>query len=1044
MEKNYEKLPKRLLNASLKKMQILLCICLVMTLKIAAQTTGISVSGKVLDGDKKPLTNVSVTLKGTNTGTNTDAEGSFSIKVPNTNSVLVFSFVGYDSKEITVGNSTTINVELATSVNDLNDVVVIGYGTAKRKDLTGSVFSVKANDIVRMPTHNAIEAIQGRVPGIDLTRSSGAAGSGINIRVRGNRTISGNNEPLFIIDGFQVAPNVNKNDYSNNAFADINPNDIESIDVLKDASATAIYGAQGANGVIIITTKKGASGKAKVNYDGFYGINGYAAYPKMRTGEDYIQLRREAYKNTGPTTPPEWTSPADDSKMFTADEWDAIQRNEWVDWYDLLAQVGQQQSHNVSIRAGTDKTKAFLSAGYFKEEGMLRGNIFERFTLRTNIEQTLNSWAKVGLNMQLTLNDNDRRTDPLGLANQTSPIAKAYDDNGNIRLFPVYGDASIISPLADDRGDTVYKNNMVNTRIMGNGFVELKLAKGLIFKSTFGGHIGYRRQGIYQAATSIAQRLTRQTISQQNVGTFRNLNFDNILTYNKEFGDHSLTATAIHSYISEDKEGLDAMGYSQLLSSQYFYNLGASSSATVRPISSLYEGWTNLAFAGRLNYSYKGRYLLALTYRKDGASRLSEGKKWDDFPSISAAWNISDEKFMENVSFIDNLKLRASHGVTGNYGIEPYSTQSTLNAFNTLAFGEIPQTYYYFNQYVGNKNVTWEKSTTTNIGLDFALLKGRLTGSVEVYNTNTDGLLYARQFPRSSGSISNGVMLQIFENIGASNNKGLEFSLNAQVVKNKNFTWTSTATFTHNKEKITKLVDGKNILNGTDPENKSLIIGSPINSFWTFNKLGIWQTDEAAKAATVTFGNTPYRPGDIKVEDLNGDNIIDPNNDRKVIGSAVPKFVLGWQNSVSYKDFDLGVYMFVRYGQMINATFMSRYNPSGMGNGPAEFNYWTPENPSNDFPRPTKGGQFINYAAYQSMTYIDGSFLKLKTMTLGYTLPQAITKKIHAEKIRFYVTANNCFTFSKSHLLRNYDPERGGEQGEPLMRQVIFGLNLGL
>lgn len=1027
MRKRFKTLPKRLLESSFGKMQFFLMLGLMLAFGATAQTNSIKITGKVVDENNAAFASVSVTVKGTNNGTSTKEDGTYNISVPNTNAILVFTYVGYEDLEQKVGTNTTINIALKKSANDLNDVVVIGYGTVKRKDLTGSVFSVKSADITRTPTHNAVEAIQGRVPGVDLTRNSGEAGGGVNIAVRGNRSLLPDaGAPLFIIDGFQGG-----------SISDINPNDIDDITILKDASATAIYGALGANGVFIVTTKKGKSGVPKVSYDGFYGINSHASYPKLLTGDAYIKLRREAYRTAG-----EWNTPADDINIFTADEYDAIQRNEWVDWYKLLVSPGQQQSHNISLRGGNEKTKAFLSAGYFKEQGMFTNDLFERFTLRTNIEQTVNNWVKVGINTQLTFTDKDRRTDALGLVNQTSPIAKAYDDNGMINQFPVYGNASAISPLADERGDTVYKNNTVGTRILANGFVELKLAKGLTFKSTFGTALGSSRLGIYQAATSVAQRNTRQTTTQQTTGMSKNFNFDNILTYTKNIGDHAITATGIHSYISSEEEGLEAIGYNQLIASQLFYNMAAVNPNS-RFLSSSYERSNNLAFAGRLNYAYKSKYLLALTYRADGASRLSPDKRWDYFPSVSAAWNISDEDFMKNVSWIDNLKLRASYGTTGNYSINPYATQSTLNSFANLGFAEASQSYYYFNQYIGNRNLGWEKSTTTNIGVDFSLVKNRLSGSIEVYNVKTDGLLYGRLQPRSSGSVSNGVMFEIMENIGETNNKGIEIALNANIINKKDFNWNSTLTFTSNKEKITKLVDGQNIYNGTDPETKSLLLGHPVNSFYSFKKLGIWQTDEAAKAAELTFGNTPFKPGDMKIEDLNGDGIID-SKDQQFLGSTVPKFVLGWQNNVSYKNFDLGVYMFVRYGQTIRAEFLTRYNPSGVGNSFAEFDYWTPENPTNDFPRPTKGGQFINYPAYQGFNFVDGSFFKIKNVTLGYTFPQSVTSKLRVDKIRIYATANNFFTFSKSHLLRNYDPERGGGESNPLMRQIVFGVNLGL
>jgi TonB-linked SusC/RagA family outer membrane protein len=1002
------------------QLMFLFC-CLFLSITAQAQT---SVNGSVSDELGKPLEGA--TVANTNNGKRvlTNEKGAFTIEVGSADDMLEISFVGKQTRMLKAGSGASLNVQLQINPNDLNDVVVIGYGTQRKKDLTGSVYSIKNADLVRTPTFNPVEAMQGRVPGVDITRTSGVAGSGVNIRVRGNRTINGSNDPLFIIDGFQGGNP-----------SSINPNDIESIEVLKDASATAIYGAQGANGVFIITTKKGVSGKPKVEYDGYYGQNGYTQYPKGRFGQDYINLRREAYRTVG-----EWSSPADDQNLFTADEWDAIQRDEWEDWFDLTARNGQQQSHTVSLRGGGEKTRVFLSASYFKEEGMLRNNSFERYTVRTNVDQTITKWAKAGVNMQLTVADNNRRFDPMGLVNQTSPIAKAFDDNGNVNVFPVYGENSILSPLADDRGDTVYKNNEYLMGVLANGYIEIKPFKDLTFRSTFGTNLNFSRGGIFQGPTSVAQRLTRQTIAQQITSYGINLNFDNVLTYSKTFGEHALTVTGIQSYIQSTTEGLNVQGFNQLLSSQLYYNMAATAPAS-RVLSSSYVESNNLAFAGRVNYAFKGRYLLSLTYRADGASRLSAGK-WDYFPSISAGWNITDENFMRNVGWINALKLRASYGTTGNYGIAVYGTQSTLNSFSNLGFGEHQASYFYYNQYIGNPELKWEKSATTNIGIDFGLFKNRINGNIDLYNTTTTGLLYLRTLPRSSGSVNNGTLFAIYENIGETNNKGIEIALNAGVIQQKNFNWSTTLTFTKNKEKLVKLITDQNIIDGANPENNSLLIGRPINSFFSYKKLGIWQTNEADKAGEVRFGTSPFKPGDLKIQDLNGDSVIN-ESDRQYLGSTVPKFVLGWQNNFTYKNFDLGIYIFTRWGQTIAATYLTRFNPGGTGNGPAEFDYWTPENPTNDFPRPRKGGQWINYYAYQGFHYVDGSFIKIKTVTLGYSLGKKAVNKIKADHLRLYVTANNFFTYANSHLLRNYDPERGGDEGAPLNRQWVVGLNVG-
>ncbi len=1009
---------------NLKKTFISTLLLFLFSISAIAQSR--TVTGRITDqATGQPITGVNVSVKGGTTTVVTDANGSYSITVPSAQSTLVFSYVGYGTQELTVGTNTTLSPALSSTQRSMDEVVVIGYGTIKRRDLTGSVASVKAADIVRTPTANPLEAIQGRVTGVDITRSSGAAGGGVNIRVRGNRSINGNNNPLYIIDGFQGGNP-----------SDINTNDIESIEVLKDASATAIYGSQGANGVIIITTKKGVAGRTRVNYDGYYGTNGYTAFPQLRLREDYIQLRREAYRATG-----DWASPADDPKIFpNSAEYAAVQAGDWIDWYDLINRNGRQQSHNVSVRSGNERTKAFLSLGYFKEEGMLRRNDFTRYTVRFNLDQTITNWAKTGLQTQIAYFDQNNRQDPLSVVLSTSPLGKAYDAAGNINLYPVAGNNSVVSPLTDERGDTVSKNNVLRTSIISNAFVEIAPIKGLTFRSNFGVNVNFSRQGIFNSSTSLAQRSTRITTASQSTAFSRGFNWDNVLTYNRKFGDHDVTVTALQQYIQSDLDNLGGSGTNQLLGSQLFYNLGATTGN--RNPSSGYISSNLLSYAGRIHYTYKGKYLLTLTQRADGASRLATGNKWDYFPSAAVGWNISDEKFMDNMKVINNLKLRASYGVTGNYGIEVYGTQSGLASSNNIGFGDVQVTQYQFLARVGNPELQWEKTATTNVGLEFTLLNNRFNGTFEFYNAVTNDVILDRRLPLSSGLGTSG---SVYQNVGRTVNKGIEISLTSQNFRGSNFNWSTTATFTRNKERITDLINGTDIISTTSPETGSLLLNRPLSSFYYYKKLGIWQTNEQKQASELRVGTYRFQPGDIKLQDLNGDSLID-TRDRMYLGSAVPDFILGLQNTFSFKGFDLGIFVVARYGQMINAEFLGRYNPSGEGSGPADFNYWTPENPTNDYPRPRRLStlsSYQGYTGYLALNYVEGSFIKIKTINLGYTLPKRIANKIHSDNIRFYATANNVFTFAKSHLLKNYDPERGGAESSPLSRQFVFGVNLG-
>jgi TonB-linked SusC/RagA family outer membrane protein len=1002
---------------SLKCLTAFLCLLLINASHLFAQEK--IVTGKVKDPQGNPLPGVNVNVWGSRQSVTADVTGSFSIPVPSENSTLVFSFVGFLQKEVKVADQKDLQVMMAYDNADLDQVVVVGYGTQRRRDLTGSVYSVKPNMITQVPTSNPLEALQGRVPGLDVSRDGGRAGSGVKIQVRGQRTINGtwgNNAPLFIIDGFQGGN-----------IADLNPNDIESVEVLKDASSTAIYGWQGGNGVIIVTTKKGKE-RPKVSYNGWYGVNGYASYPKGRMGEDYLELRRQAWKNGGPAIT------SDDVLFPNAGELEAFQKGQWVDWYDLLNRNGQQQMHNASIQSGGDKTKIYFGTSYYQEEGMLRNDDFKRYNARFNYDQRLSNVFKAGLLTQLTFTDNNRRQDPLSALSSYAPLGMAYDSLGRINLIPLTN-GSAPSPLGDEIPGAA-KWNVKRTNIMANGYFEVTPVNGLSLRTNLGTTISFQREGKYQDSLSFVNFKKSHLASQATTfSTF--LNWDNIITFTRKIEDHSITLTGVTSYLQSVSEDFNGTGYRQLLQSQEFYSLQGTEQAS-RLLESKYEKYSSMSYVGRINYSFKGKYLLTASLRADGVSRLAPGNKWDYFPSAGIGWNIHQEEFMGNLPFVNNLKVRATYGIAGNASIAPYGTQSGLNApTSSGSFGDVFAPVYIFKTVVGNPNLGWEKTSTLNIGLDFAFAKSRIYGSVDYYKAKTTDVLMERSLPISTG------MVTVWQNIGETEGSGIEAALSGVIAAGPDFKWTSTITYSAATEKITKLVTDKDIIVN---ETKSLLIGHPVSSFYSFEKLGIWQSAEKAAAQALKFGTNPGVPfdeGQLKLADLNGDGFITDADDRKFLGSTVPKWFGGWQNSFSYKGLDLGVYIFARWGQTIEAKYMGRYNGNGYGNGPANFNYWTPDNPTNDFPRPKYNINGINaYNGYQALNFVDGSYFKIKTVTLGYTLPAAAARRVFTEKIRVYVTGNNIFTKAKNKLLADYDPERGGEEGQPLTRQVNVGVNV--
>ena len=987
-----------------------------------------TITGVVIDQNTgQPLSGVTVMIKGDpKSAVVTDNSGAFTLHTANAKATLQFSYVGYEGSEFRANaganaGATPIRVGLKKTDKSLDEVVVVGYGgLVKKRDLTGAISVVKAADIVRSPTNDPLEAIQGMIPGADITKVSGKEGSGDSIHIRGTRTISGNTGPLYIIDGIQGG-NINN----------MNPNDIESIEVLKDASSTAIYGSQGANGVIIVTTKRGTGGKAKINYNGYMGTNGFVQYPHPREGQSYLWLRRYANAATGL-----WNSPDDDAKIFTAGEQAAIAKDQWVDWPSLVTQNGLRQSHSVSVSGGSDKSKAYLSAGYYGDNGMLRFNSLKQYNVLLNLDQEINKWIKAGVQAALVYSQtNTRSSDPFSLAGTATPLGTPYDSAGHIVVYPIAGNSGLMSPLSDDRGPLIATNTSSATQTTVNAHLDIHPITGLNFTSRFGGNFFSSRSGQFFDSSSLEEINNKYTYASATNNSTRFYEWDNVLTYNKQIGDHSFTLTGLTTYTQSIKETYTEGGTGLLYPSQLFYNLNGAPNN--RFIGSGYTQTNNMSYAGRLNYNYKGKYLLEVTDRYDGASILSVGHKNYNFPSAAVGWRISDEKFMEPVNAVSNLKLRFSYGIAGNSGIQAYGTQSYL-IVQTMGFENTNAPAYIFNNTIGNQNLGWELSKTADLGIDLGLWKNRIDLAVDLYNTNTDHILLLRSLPPSLGVAST------YQNVGASRNRGIEVSLNTRNIDNHSFKWFSTFSFMSNREKITRLVNGTSIIDGTDAENNSLLLGHPIHSFYNYKKQGIWQNGEAAKAGSLVFGTTPFTPGSIKLADLNHDGKISPDSDRTYIGSQVPKWSLGFQNTFLYKNFDLTIYTITRWGQMINDKILGRYNPAGQGNnGPQYFNYWTPWHPSNDYPAPKAGESLSSVPGYTTLQYVDGSYFKLKMVTIGYTLPQSLLKKAFMTNLRAYVTCNNIFVQAKNHLIKDYDPERGGAEDSPLSRQLVVGLNVG-
>jgi TonB-linked SusC/RagA family outer membrane protein len=1004
-----------------------------------AMAQNINVSGTVTDQSGQPIVGVSVVVKGSTIGALTGANGRYELSAP-PEATLVFTFMGMAEKSEPLNGRSLINVSLSEETQSIDEVVVIGYGTVRKRDLTGAVASVKASDIVGVPTSNPLDAIQGKVAGMDIVSSSGNAGAGVNIRIRGNRSIIGANEnsdrnkPLFVIDGV-----------GGGSYDDLNPADIESIEVLKDASSTAIYGSQGANGVVLITTKKGVAGQTRVAYDGYYGVNGLADYPDPRMGEAYMQLQRDGYRIRNLRDNGQWLSNADvqDNLVFTNQtEYKEMEEGRWVNWVDLMQRNARQQSHSVSVRSGTERSKVFMSLNYYQQEGTVKLNDAQRVTARLNADQTVNKWFKAGLYSQYTYwNINNRSESALKNGLSARPYGTPYDDNGKINVYPVPGLTSYLNPMLDEYSD-YYANNALRHRVSTSAYIEINPIKELKFSSNLGANVNYARTGIYRDSISTDVALARKNDVQYNSSIGTSLKWENVLTFKTQFADiHSLTLIGVNSNSWSVSEASSLSGSNQLIPSNLFYKAGDLDQSSLI-VSTPYTGSTGISWAGRLEYALMDKYLFMASIRWDASSRLPN--HWDYFPAASAAWRISDESFMQGLrQQLSDLKLRVSYGTTGNSGIDEYGTQSLAElVVDKFAFGDESAKTYGFSPTIGNKELGWEKTAALNVGLDISLFKSRVNITFDAYNSDTYDLLMSRTIATIAGG-SGTTPFNTYQNIAKVNNKGLELTLNTVNVDWEGLRWTSTLTFAKNNEEITELYDGlQKIINSTN----KLVVGYPIKSFYDYQKVGIWQQSEADMASK--YGQLP---GDIKVADLialdeNGDGTIDDSeryhittDDQSVIGSQTPSWIGGFNTTISYKGFDLTASFIMRWGQMVSAEFLGRYDPEGINNGPSYLTYWTPDNPTNDYPAP--GYASTSYLYFGTLNYVDGSYFKFRTLTLGYSLPARLASKIKLEKLRVYVTANNLLTVAKSHLIQYYDPERGGSEKSPLSKQFIVGLN---
>ncbi|MCY7349341.1 MAG: TonB-dependent receptor [Cytophagaceae bacterium] len=975
-----------------------------------------NVSGRVMSGtDNTPLPGVNVALKGTSRGTTTNAEGRYTLSVPASGGTLVISSIGYLAQEIAVGTRTSIDINLIDDARGLDEVVVVGYGTQKKSQLTGAISSVSAREISELPITNARQALQGRTAGVDVVSNNSKPGAGVTVRIRGRRSINASNDPLYVVDGIPLSGGID----------DINPQDIAGLEVLKDASATAIYGSRGANGVVIVTTKRGKPGKTVVSYDGYYGVSNTLGKIDVMDGVQFAEYRRESRRAVG-TYPAGPATPDADVKLFTDPvELEGIQLGRSTDYQSYLLKQGNIQSHQVGVSGGTEKTQFSVSGNFFKDIGVIPNQNFTRYTFRVNLDHQVSKRIKVGISsLGVYSLWNGENFNPYGGALQENPLGKPYDDNGNLIFLPTQ-DGLRTNPIAEIMpGAQVDLTKRI--RMFNSLYGEWDIVDGLKFRVNFGPDFTNRRVGRFTGSQTNARRGGDPTGFSSREEIF-NYTLENFLTYNKVFREkHNLNVTLLQSLQKDNQEEISIGVLGIPSETQLFYNLGQASS--IQSVGTRVTEWTLNSYMGRLNYVFDDKYLLTLTARYDGSSRFGANTKYGFFPSAAVGWNISNEPFLKTVPWIDQLKLRLSYGSTGNTAIDPYQTQAQLGR-TVYAFGTTGAYGFGFNS-ISNPDLRWESTSTANAGVDFSFARGRVSGSLEYYQADTRDLLLRDQLPLTSGFGS------VLRNVGRTRNKGIEVTLSTINVDSKSgFRWSTDLQWTRNKEAILELFNGK-----VDDIGNARFIGQPLTAFFDYKKIGIWQTAEADEAARFF-----RKPGEIKVEDINGDGKIDAT-DRVIIGSQIPEFTAGMTNRFEFKGFDLSVFLYARVGSTFRSNFHTAFNSLAGRYNNLDIDYWTPNNPTNAFPRPNQNQEFPVYQS--TLSYFSGSFLKVRNINFGYNFPSAITERLKMGGLRAFVSIQQPFLFSefrsKYKGIDNETTDVINEAQTPSVRQITFGINVKL
>jgi TonB-linked SusC/RagA family outer membrane protein len=1002
----------------MQKLTLLLFLSMIACMSIRAQDRVLK--GKVLDAENKaPLALVSVRVIGENASQTTADDGTFSISVKG-KPLVVISYTGYKTQSINITESqTTLDVLLQKELEALGEVVVIGYGKQAKKDVTSAISSISGKELKELPVTNINAALQARIPGMQVTNAGHQPGAGTNVRIRGINTITQGTGPIYVVDGVVVTYDLRE----------INPNDVESIDVLKDASAAAIYGSRAAEGVVIITTKKASSGRTTINYDGYYGMQKMIkTYDFVDNIDDYVNLRRQGLSDEDPVAWP--MGPGIDTLLFNGDERRNMAAGKWTDWVGMVTQTAPQQSHTLSISNGVGKNKLYLSGNYLSQDGIIKGSNFVRYSLKVNVESEINAKLKMGVNSNFShIKNNVTSNEVFYNAVTISPLMSAYDSLGNpsANFDPSSGNLLFNNPV------TLTQSPVRNTddRFLGNLFAEYKIIKGLTFRSSFGLDVYKNQRFEYYPRTTSTGFAKKGIAKIQNFG-WRDYLWENTLAYSfTPSADHVFDFLAGATYQQRRQEWNyeEASGFPT--DDLTYKNMSLASNRD--NISSDYFNWSVASLLGRVIYKFKNRYILNGTIRRDGSSRFGSDNKYGYFPSVSAAWRVIEEPFMglKVRSVITDLKIRAGYGVVGNQEIPIDAIYTRMNPAAYPFTGTNPQTtgFQLGTGTQGNPALKWESQNQLNAGFDLAFVKSRVRLTFDYYNKNINDLLLNNPLAPSQGFDSKWI------NISQMNTRGIDIGLKLHLVQNRNFDWQMDLNWSKFKSKVTEL------LPGVDSLSPWLKVGEAPNSLivdYVYD--GLYQKGDDFSL------DSNARPGDVRVKDLDGNGKIN-QYDRTIVGRTVPK---GWGGIWSYwryKQFAMTIFANYTYGHDIaNKAYQDyMYYSSKTATRTIKdgLNYWTPDNTNTDVPRPNQFGRSLRALQSGTSSFMvqKGDFIRIRNITLSYDLPSKLLSKAKINSLRTYVQVTEPFLFTN---YKGIDPEIGVGQYDvyPRYRTFLFGMQL--